>query len=262
MNVRQSAAMIVAMVLAAGLAGCASSAPFAAEAGMAHNQAAWAGHEAIEAEIQVVFGNTTVFAGRLLASTDGSQARLVSQTGATVVFDGKEAWVSPAEAVVPAAAYQVRAWPAFLRLPFSLTDKHAKFEMLGDKPIWDKPYMASKMTFAEPVAGMAPWYTLYQEPGTKLIRSAAYPAEYDALLVTKNNQPLAVIYNRFLILDGVKLSTEWSFFVWNEATGISGTPLGRVALSGVQWVTPGPGAFKPADGARLLGDSQAVAAAK
>jgi hypothetical protein len=63
---------------------------------------AWRKHEALSCDITITFGGRTMLQGRLLMETGGARTRLDLADGSTIVFDGAEAWVSPAEAEVPA----------------------------------------------------------------------------------------------------------------------------------------------------------------
>jgi hypothetical protein len=135
-----------------------------------------------------------------------------------------------------------------------LLNRGNNIELLGQMPIWDRQYDAAKLTAAG--GNMSDWYILYRQPGSNLIRSVAYTNTFDG-----SPNPHAVIFNRFVLMNNIKLSTEWSIFDWNEATGISGTPLGTVVLSNVKWVKLAKDAFKVPDGARMLDAPQAVASA-
>ncbi len=257
MKRRYTVGVGLAMAMAVMLIGCASpTKEYARAVQTAHGEKAWQDQRALVSDIEVTFGGKTVFDGRLLMTTDGEKVRLTSWNGPVLTWDGKQGWLSPADAEIPKADFQLSTWPFFVRLPFAMADYSKQMELVGEMPIWDRPYEVSRLMTDQ--GNGSEWYMIYRQPGSALVRSIAYTRTFDA-----TPDPHAVIFNRFVLMNDVKLSTEWSIFRWNQDTGISGTPMGQVILSNLSWTRPPRDAFIVPDGARLLGDtSDTIAAAK
>lgn len=253
MKMRQMAAVSLMALTAMAMFGCArQTKDYVTAIEQAHGVKAWDAHQALEADIEITAGGKTAFNGRLLMTTDANQAKLTSWDGPVMIWDGKQMWVSPADAKVEQATFQLRSWPYFIAAPFKLADKGTHLQPLGEKPIRDRKFDTAKLTF-DPGAAEGPgdWYIVYRQLHTNLLRSLAYATTYGKTADPANQRPHAVIYNRFLLIDGVTLSTEWLIFNWNETTGITGTPVMQVALSNVRWVKLAEDTFKVPDGARL-----------
>lgn len=210
----------------------------------AHGREAWVSKQAISARIELVFGDNPALAGRMIFTPSMSKVRL--ETGeAAVVWDGDDAWLTPADAELPRARFHVLTWPYFLAAPMKLRDPGTTLELLGEKTLQGETYSAARLTFDEGV-GDSPddWYLIYRDEETSRLAAMAYIVTYGTTAEEANQEPHAISYHDFQDVDAVFVPTLWKFWQWSEEEGIHGEPIGRATLSDVRFVTPEPGAFE------------------
>ncbi|MCA9774142.1 MAG: hypothetical protein KC466_17125, partial [Myxococcales bacterium] len=173
---RLSFAILVLLTLG-GAVGCASTprgappqdfaARFAGPIERAHGMDRWRAAEAVRTELTVVFGGKQSLAGTLLFETKGARSRIDTVDGATLVFDGAEAWVTPADAAVPRARFHLLTWPYFLAAPMKLRDPGTTLTDRGAMLMGGERLPAATLTFGAGV-GDTPddWYVAYRDPTT------------------------------------------------------------------------------------------------
>lgn len=222
---------------------------FAAPIENAFGADAWRSKEAVETGIQVSFGGNELIDGKMLFTPDTGRSRLELADGTVAVFDGRQAWVSPADAELSGARFHLLTWPYFLAVPAKLRDPGARLEELAPKRLGEADYDAARLTFG-PGVGDAPddWYVLYRKPDTGRLAAMAYIVTYGNTLEKAEAEPHAITYEELREVGGVEIPHRWRFWLWSEGKGIHGDPIGEVKLSDVRFVTPAADAFdKPED---------------
>lgn len=232
------------------------AAAFAGPIEATHGAEAWYGKDAVAADVAIEFGGNRVFAGDMLFTPTMEKARVDlpgtgDATGASVVWDGGTAWVSPADAEFPRARFHVLTWPYFLAAPMKLRDPGTRLEDLGSRTMEGRTYDVARLSF-EGAVGDTPddWYVLYRDGETNRLAAMAYIVTYGTPREDAEAEPHAITYEDFTTVDGVEIPTTWRFWLWNEEDGIHGDPIGRVELSEVRFMTPGPEAFEVPEDAR------------
>ena len=81
---------------------------------VAHGKPAWAEKDAVACDITVTFGGAEMLSGSMTYEIGRGRVRIETESGATLVFDGEQAWVSPSAAQVPMIRFQLLTWPYFL----------------------------------------------------------------------------------------------------------------------------------------------------
>lgn len=200
----------------------------------AHGGSAWASKEAFQFRLELDFGGKPRIYGSVLSNTEASLARIELDSGEKIVFDGKSAWLSPADSERKKARFDALTWPYFVAAPFKLDDTGANAENTGKKKLRGQEYDTVKITFDSGV-GDSPddWYIAYQDPETKALLSMSYIVTYGG---KKGGDAHAIVYEDFKTVDGVVFATKWSFYKWSEATGIKGEPIGQGTLSDIKFV--------------------------
>lgn len=215
----------------------------------AHGGTAWDEKKAIKAGISLEFGGNRVFEGTMMFDRHLSKSRIELDGGATLVFDGEKAWVSPSSAQVPQARFHLLTWPYFLAAPFKLDDPGANVEFTRQKKLGEKTFQTAKLTF-DPGTGDAPddWYLLYANPADFRLHAMAYIVTYGTPTEKAEEEPHAIVYEKYETIDGMTLSTEWLFYNWSEERGIFGDPIGKVTLRDIAFIEPTAEMFtKPED---------------
>jgi hypothetical protein len=215
----------------------------------AHSAAIWRQKEAFQSGIVVRFGGNTILEGRMLTTPSMSRTRIENASGAVAIWDGNNAWVSPGAAEFPEARFHALTWPYFLSAPMKLRDPGARVEPLGGKELRRERFETAKLAF-DPGVGDTPddWYVLYRSPESGRLHAMAYIVTFGTSREDAEKEPHAVTYDEYVNVDGVPIPTRWTFWMWNEAQGIHGEPIGEVTLENPSFVAPEASAFAvPAD---------------
>lgn len=203
--------------------------------------------KAIRANVKVDFGGKQAIDGTFTFTTDGGRSRLEQRDGTVAVFDGKKAWVAGGQ--LPMARFQLRTWPYFALAPFKLGEEGVTVKPEGEKRLDGVAYDTARMTFAAGT-GDSPddWYVLYRDLTTGRLKAMAYVVTYGGVDPAAA-EPHAIVYDDFKSVDGVTLSTKWTFRHWSAEKGVYGDPIGRATLSEVKFVAPAAGEFQKPPGA-------------
>ena len=249
-------ARLVPFLLACSLAGqLAASEPallFIDAIEKAHGAVAWPKDRALQADFTIRFGDKG-WEGTYTIDREMSLVRLDAKDGTTIVFDGKEVWLTPPDSKFSGPRFWIFTPPYFSLLPFKLRDDGAKLAPAGTKTIDASAHDVAKLTFAAGT-GDAPddWYLLFRDPKSGRLNATAYIVTYARDAAKAAAEPHILRYLDFKTVDGVTLSTRWQFFNWNEAGGQNGAMLGEWTLANMKFVPVTPATFQRPDGARSV----------
>jgi hypothetical protein len=241
----------LAWALLALTAAAAQAEGFAETVEHAHGRDRWYAQPAIETTLRVEFGGHQILEGRMLTDTPVGHTRFELADGSVLVWDGGAAWIAPADSSFQNTRFHVLTWPYFLAAPMKLRDPGSHLESLGRRPFRDGQSLeTARMTF-DPGVGDTPddWYVLYRAENGRLA-AMAYIVTFGKGVEAAEREPHAIVYDDWVEVEGVSISTRWTFFAWSEERGIYGDPIGHVALDDPRFVTPDAGAFDPPPGAR------------
>jgi len=132
--------------------------------------------------------------------------------GTVVIFDGEEAYVSPASADPPGARFHVLTWPWFIVSPYKLRGEAINLSELGHRPLDGRQHRTCKMTF-DPGTGDAPddWYVLYRDLDNKRLVAQAYIVSFGKTKAEANKEPHAVWYQDYRDVNGMGRAVESNF---------------------------------------------------
>lgn len=222
----------------------------------AHNKNAYSAQAALAADLEVQFRGRVLVDGRLVMDTPGGKVRLEltggEHAGDVMVFDGSQAWLAPGDSEFPGARFHVLTWSYFLAAPMKLSDEGTRVEHLGRLPLLDGTEAdAAKLTFGAGV-GDSPddWYILYRDADTDRLAGMAYIVTFGKSLEAAEKEPHAIVYRGWKEIDGVWLSTDWSFYNWSEDQGVFGEAIGHVTLDNVRFVPFDAETFRAPEGAK------------
>lgn len=255
--------IIATLATGAMLTGCASSdksmekmmdGPDAVIASIekAHHQDDWYSHAAFLSDIHIRFGGKDRIIGTMTTTPSMSGTRIDHDNGKSVIWDGQTAWVSPSDASMSGARFDILTWPYFLAAPIKLDDPGTNHAFTGKSMVDGKVYDDTvKLTFDSGV-GDAPddWYIIYKNPETDYLDALAYIVSFgkDAEGIAKS-EPHAIIYEDYRMVDGIPIPHEWTFRLWSEELGVHGDVLGTASLSNARFVDslPSDTFLKPMD---------------
>ena len=211
----------------------------------AHGKYAWTEKEAVACDIKVTFGGAEMLSGSMIYEIGGGRVRIETDDGATLVFDGERAWVSPSAAEVPMIRFQLLTWPYFLAAPFKLRDPGTHLAPHGRRELGGVMHVTALLTF-EAGIGDSPddWYVIYEDPDTNRLAAVAYIVTYGTTVEEARKDPHTLVYKDYRTIDGVALATRWVSYKWSLAEGTVGEPIGDVALTNIRFVEPDEGDFE------------------
>lgn len=216
-----------------------------------HGIDAWRSQSALETDITVEFGGNQMIDGKLLMDPSGGHVRIELKSGTVMVFDGRNAWVAPADTSFQGARFHILTWSYFLAAPMKLRDPGTRLEDLGKSPLRDgKKLKAARLTFGADV-GDTPddWYVVYRD-AKKRLAAMAYIVTFGKSVDDAEKEPHAITYGDYKTIDGVAVPHHWQFWNWTAENGIHGDAIGEVKLSGFRFVKPAADAFKQPKNAR------------
>lgn len=222
---------VAVLAPAMSIASSGSGAAFAAAVEKAHGGDAWNARTAFAADIVVNFGGSTVIDGKMMTDTPVGKTRFELEDGTVLVFDGQDAWTSPADSKFRGTRFHVLTWPYFLAAAMKLDDPGAHLEPMGPQPFEDGEKLdAARLTFGENV-GDSPddWYVVYRDRSNQLA-GMAYIVTFGKSTDEAEKEPHAITYHDYVQVDGVAIPTRWKFWNWSAEKGIFGDPIGDVAL--------------------------------
>jgi len=220
----------------------------------AHGKAAWQSHDAVRFDIDLSMGGKQILDATIVFEIGRERVRLVAKDGSyTAVWDGNDAWYWPADAEMPGPPprFHLRTWTYFLAAPFKLRDPgtHLSPVDLRDAgPYTDQP--AGKLTFGENV-GDSPddWYIVFRHPKHNTLSAMAYIVTYGKPAEKAEKEPHAIVYDGYERIDGVTLSTDWTFKHWSQDKGIHGDAIGKATIRNIRFMPLQEGEFDHPDNA-------------
>ncbi|MTI30352.1 hypothetical protein E1171_05965 [Cytophagales bacterium RKSG123] len=204
----------------------------------AHKRNEFLAHKGVQFDIEMTFGGQKGLEGRITALTNSSKVRVDKEDGSSLIFDGKDVYISPAAALYPKARFDAMTWSYFFMAPYKLSDPGVKIEVLGDENAEGRSYHTARMTFAAET-GDSPedWYILYQNEETNLLYAMAYIVTLNRNVEEASQEPHAISYEDYQMVDGIPMATEWRFWNWSPEEGIE-DQIGEVVISDIKFVDP------------------------
>ncbi|MBL4702593.1 MAG: hypothetical protein JKX85_15200 [Phycisphaeraceae bacterium] len=223
---------------------------FALRVEKAHGKKHWRSNRCIQADIKVSFGGNLIVDGKILTDRYAGKVRLTLTNGVVLVYDGKEVWMSPANASVKKPRFAALTWAYFIASPFKLNDPGSHLQNMGLLPMGQSQIPAAKLTFS-PGVGDTPddWYIAYVDPKTKWLKAMAYIVTYGTQAHKAEKHPHAITYDNYVNVAGVILPRTWKFWNWSLQQGITGQPIGSGTLTNLQMVYPAKNSFAMTEGA-------------
>ena len=214
----------------------------------AHMKDAWDKQPALQCAIDITFTDHDPFRAMLLYD-DALHGAQLKTRDATVIYDGKSCWVTPASAELPGARFHAQTWPFVIAAPFELHRDGVRVEDLGVMRLQEKPYRAAKVTFRKGMRDAADdWFILYADPVTFQVRAMGYSIGTGDESHESERATAAITFENFGIVNGVVFSSTWTFWDYTETDGIVGEPIGHGKLSQIEFKEADADAFdKPAD---------------
>lgn len=209
-----------------------------------HRKAKFLSRDNIRFELELFFGGKQRLSGTLTLATNSSKGLIELKGGNTIYFIEDKVYYTPGmnEKKVRFDAY---TWSYFFLLPYKLTDEGTnwseaeKVEMNGN---W---YNTQRLTFAAGT-GDAPedWYQVYSDTNSDLIQVAAYIVTANKSVKKAEEDPHAIVYENYEMLNAIPVATQWKFYGWTQSEGLTDT-LGKATLSNFEFIENSDSLYVP-----------------
>jgi hypothetical protein len=221
----------------------------------AHGLEAWWGKEVVSAQVEIVFGGNVALNGVFLFEAHGPKARFDRADGATVYFDGKTAWIYPADAPDNRGRFHVLTWSWFIMAPFKMQGEGIYLTELETKQVGEQTYHTLLQTFGKEV-GDTPddWYRFFIHPETHLIDAMSYIVTYGKDLAKANEEASIIKYFDYKSFEGPVISTRYEFWYWDAETvaTVGDEPKGTGTVRQIEYPKKSEVSFEVPEGAREL----------
>jgi hypothetical protein len=166
-----------------------------------------------------------------------SRARhtLTSNPEVSFGWDGKQAWVSPADAEV---GTNPRFWSLtpyyFVGVPFVLGDQGVKLAMEAPIEFEGKTYDTVRVTFEDGTGDASDYYVVYFDQQTRKVGGLRYVVTYKGFFPDGGHSPEKFMsYDGEQDIEGIKLPVSFRTFAWDgakEGEVVTNTTLSDVAF--------------------------------
>lgn len=205
----------------------------------AHKVDAFLEKDNIAFDITFFFRGKKRLEGSLYSTTNSSKVRLDKADGPSVVFDGDRVMLMPADAKYSGARFDIFTWHYFFMAPFKLSDPGTQWEMLNKASLTSGDTVSmerGKLSF-EAGVGDAPkdWYIVYQDPEDGLVEAMAYIVTLNKSVEKAEEEPHAISYANYQLVEGIPIATEWKVWMWTEEKGIL-DEIGYATISNIRFL--------------------------
>lgn len=202
-----------------------------------HNKEAFLEHNNVSFDISLNFNGQERLNGTFIMRTNSSKIKFESKDGKTIIYDGKDVFLSPNDAEMKSARFDILTWPYFMAMPFKLTDEGTAWGDVKQVTEKNRDYSKAKLTFKDGVGDTADdWYQVYVDNNTNLLNYAAYIVTFGKSVAKAEQEPHAILYENYNVIDNIAISDVWKFYNWSEDQGLYGEPIGDATLNNIQFL--------------------------
>lgn len=219
----------------------------------AHNKTAFMSHEAVSFNIVLEFGGSERLKAKVSMTTNSTGVRLDKADGTSLIYNGDKVFITPDTADTDGARFDIFTWQYFFALPFKLTDPGTVWDREEKRLLDSLAYDTAKLSF-ETGTGDSPddWYIIYKDPVTERLKAAAYIVTFSKDQAKAEENPHAIVYADYEMLDDVAFATKWSFHNWSEKDGL-GEQLGEAKISNIEFFDPEENLFDAPQNSKPIG---------
>lgn len=194
-------------------------------------------HQAISYDLNVVFKGSEPLDAKVTMLTNSTKIKMVFPDSSAVIYDGNNVYVTPKTSEKPMARFNIFTWPYFFALPFKLTDEGTKWGNLEQMDVNSNPYSRAKLTFEDGTGDTAnDWYWVYVDNKTNLLSYASYIVTFGSDVKKAEENPHAIVYSNYTVIDDIPMADEWKFYNWSEEKGLYGDPIGDAKIRNIEFL--------------------------
>lgn len=224
------------------------------EAQSAHNLQSWWTKEVVQADVTIDFGGQRMVDGSFTFEAHGPRARYDRQDGVSIIYDGKTAWVTPAQAEAPMGRFHVLTWPWFIMAPFKMDGEGIQLTEPSLRPMNGEAHKSVLQTFDDDM-GDTPddWYRFFIDLKTDLIDGMSYIVTYGKDTEAANEKPSIILYSDYTEGEEPRIAQRYEFYYWDPESGTTdGEPKGTGSVNRIVYLSSSEADFAVPDDAREL----------
>lgn len=199
-----------------------------------HRKEIFSSKKILTYNIDVQFGGRSYLKGKVIQTPGGDKIKIEKEDGSIILFNGEEVVASGISAdKIGRARFDVFTWAYFMGFPYKLNDQGTKWLDFEEKTWGNYQVDTAKLVFESGTGDTSDdWYVVYQNPTTKMLEGAAYIVSFGKGKEAAEKEPHAIKYHDFVSIDGIPISTKWTFHMWTPNKGY-GVQIGEVNLSDI-----------------------------
>ncbi|MGF1452650.1 MAG: hypothetical protein ACFB21_11330 [Opitutales bacterium] len=229
--------------------------PWVDYAQRAHNIESWWTKDLVSAEVVVDFQGSRIVDGTFIFEAHGPRARYERADGATIIFEGETAYITPADAEDQQGRFHVLTWPWFLMAPFKMQGEGIELSDFARKQVANEEYVTIFQTFAGDM-GDTPddWYRYFIDPESGLVYGMSYIVTYGKSEDEANEQASMIRYFDYIEGDGPIISQRQEYWYWDKANAqLSGDgPKGTSNVTNIEYFQLDESLFEIPENSREL----------
>ena len=190
---------------------------FVKKSQMAHGLKNWWSYKALDATLNLQFGNKTTFdSARFVFEAHGPKA-MYTNSSKKIVHNGKNCWVHPPDSKNGKERFHVWTWPWFLFAPMKMTGEGIYLSDYEEIELNGVNYKTMLQTFSD-ASGDTPedWYRLFINPETKMLDAMSYIVTYGKSKEKANEHTSIIVYKNYTDYNGVKLAKDFELWHWEN----------------------------------------------
>ena len=213
-----------------------TDASFAEKVEATHKKSLFVSKELVNFDLDLWFGGNKRMECQITMSPDFSRIRMELSDGKVLIYDGEEVYQMGDTTEYKTARFDIFTWPYFFAFPFKLTDPGTNWENTTYYSLNGRPYASKKLTFDAGV-GDAPddWYIAYADKESYRLYAAAYIVTMGRDQEKAEEDPHAITYENYQMVEGVPIATQWGFWGWDGDQGLT-KKLGQAEISNIAFL--------------------------
>jgi len=193
---------------------------FAEKVEQAHKKKDFLAKEAIEFEIEIIFGGNERLNGKMTLLTNSNKSLIELKNGQKIYQVGQKVYCSPEMDDATGARFDAYTWAYFFLFPYKLNDNGTIWSDFETNTLNDESYLTNKLSF-ENGTGDAPddWYIVYADENTHQINTVAYVVTAHAAKEKAEEDPHAITYSNYEEVEGIPMAKTWTYYEWDLKKG-------------------------------------------
>lgn len=214
---------------------------------LAHNKSQLLTQETICFNLQYQFGDSRSKM-KVFTTPNSSDIKIEKPDGTITIVTNGDIYTNADSTQWVRERFSIYTWQYFFMVPFKLSDDGTNWQKLPQQEIAGGLTNVAQLTF-DSGTGDAPddWYIVHSDPKTNLVKYLGYIVTGGGKSQAEAEKSArAVYYQDYTQVDGVPVSTKWSFHNYDRITGL-GEQVGNATIKNVIFMKVDADTYDTAD---------------